>query len=142
MNLAINARDAMPSGGPLTTQSCAATQHEISQATEPVMAAPRARIVVEDTGVGIPAAIIDRSFEPFFTTKKEGRGTGLGLASAYGFACQAGGRPSVESTPPLHHPAVSSFRPSNRLPIGQCLPDVRKRRGNRSSVTASRGMVR
>ena len=98
LNLAINARDAMPSGGRLTIQSRIATPNDMSQVTEPGMVPPWARIVVEDTGVGIPAAIVDRIFEPFFTTKREGRGTGLGLASAYGFARQAGGRLSVEST--------------------------------------------
>ena len=56
------------------------------------------RVAIEDTGSGIPAAILDRVFEPFFTTKAEGCGTGLGLTSAYGFARQAGGKLSVEST--------------------------------------------
>jgi signal transduction histidine kinase len=84
MNLAINARDAMPEGGRLTIRS--------------VAAAGAAQVVVEDTGVGISQANIDKIFEPFFTTKAEGRGTGLGLASAYAFALQASGTLSVEST--------------------------------------------
>jgi PAS domain S-box-containing protein len=97
MNLAINARDAMPSGGQLTIVSKIGKMHDIGQ--PPVAAAPScAQVVVEDTGVGIPAAIVDRIFEPFFTTKDEGRGTGLGLASAYGFARQAGGGLFVDST--------------------------------------------
>ena len=98
MNLAINARDAMPSGGDLTIQSMVATVGGMGEAPELMAATAWARVVVEDTGVGIPAANIHRIFEPFFTTKAEGHGSGLGLASAYGFACQAGGRVSVEST--------------------------------------------
>jgi PAS domain S-box-containing protein len=98
MNLAINARDAMPSGGQLTIQSRLATASETSSLIEPRAKLAWARIIVEDTGVGVPAAILDRIFEPFFTTKKEGRGTGLGLSNAYGFARQAGGRLSVQST--------------------------------------------
>ena len=83
MNLAMNARDAMPSAGRLTIQSA--------------QDAGWARVVVEDTGVGIPAANLDRIFEPFFTTKAEGKGSGLGLANAYAFARQAGGSLGVES---------------------------------------------
>jgi two-component system cell cycle sensor histidine kinase/response regulator CckA len=98
MNLAINARDAMPSGGELTIQSMVSTVNGMGEAPEPMAATAWARVVVEDTGVGIPAANIHRIFEPFFTTKAEGHGNGLGLASAYGFARQAGGRVSVEST--------------------------------------------
>ena len=96
MNLAINARDAMPSGGELTIQSMVA--NGMGEATDLIAATAWARVVVEDTGIGIPAANIHRIFEPFFTTKAEGHGSGLGLASAYGFARQAGGRVSVEST--------------------------------------------
>ncbi len=96
MNLAINARDAMPSGGQLTIVSKIGKMHDIGQPSAEA-ATSCARVVVEDTGVGIPAAIVDRIFEPFFTTKEEGRGTGLGLASAYGFARQAGGGLFVES---------------------------------------------
>ncbi len=87
LNLAINARDAMPGGGRLT----------IRVGVKPG-AAHTARIQVEDTGQGIAANILPRIFEPFFTTKPEGRGTGLGLSTAYGFARQAGGMLSVEST--------------------------------------------
>jgi PAS domain S-box-containing protein len=97
MNLAINARDAMPSGGQLTIQSRIGPASAQSEATE-VATRAWARVVVEDTGNGIAAANLDRIFEPFFTTKAEGHGTGLGLASAYGFARQAGGSLSVEST--------------------------------------------
>ncbi len=92
LNLVINARDAMPRGGKVTIRTGLA-------ATEaPVPGGSLVRVAIEDTGPGIPAAILDRIFEPFFTTKPEGQGTGLGLASAYGFARQAGGKLSVEST--------------------------------------------
>jgi PAS domain S-box-containing protein len=93
VNLAANARDAMPAGGRLTIRTALVPPGR--QAGSPL----RVRVVVEDTGTGIPPEVIDRIFEPFFTTKDEGQGTGLGLASAYGFARQAGGAISVESTP-------------------------------------------
>jgi PAS domain S-box-containing protein len=97
MNLAINARDAMPSGGQLTIVSRIGKMHDIGDHSA-AASTSCAQVVVEDTGVGIPAAIVDRIFEPFFTTKEEGQGTGLGLASAYGFARQAGGGLFVDST--------------------------------------------
>jgi PAS domain S-box-containing protein len=96
LNLAINARDAMPKGGDLTIESRMATAEECQAA--PACEPPCLRIIVTDMGTGIPPAILHRIFDPFFTTKEDGRGTGLGLASAYGFARQAGGRLSVEST--------------------------------------------
>jgi PAS domain S-box-containing protein len=97
MNLAVNARDSMPSGGHLTIRAWVATGYDVRHSDVSPVSPPYVRVAVEDTGAGIPAAIIDRIFEPFFTTKADGRGTGLGLASAYGFARQSGGRLSVES---------------------------------------------
>jgi signal transduction histidine kinase len=94
LNLVINARDAMPSGGKLTIRTSLATAAD-DEAPRPTSLV---RVAIEDTGAGIPAAILDRIFEPFFTTKPDGQGTGLGLSSAYGFARQAGGKLSVEST--------------------------------------------
>jgi PAS domain S-box-containing protein len=98
VNLAANARDAMPEGGRLTIRVT-----RISGRSRPALpasgSAPLVRVAVEDTGTGIAADAIDHIFEPFFTTKAEGRGSGLGLASAYGFANQAGGALAVESTP-------------------------------------------
>jgi signal transduction histidine kinase len=95
LNMVINARDAMPGGGRLTIRTGLATTAD-GEASAP--GGSFVRVAIEDTGSGIPAAILERVFEPFFTTKPEGRGTGLGLASAYGFARQSGGKLSVEST--------------------------------------------
>ena len=100
MNLAINARDAMPDGGvlTLTTDNIAlgAAEHaRVPGAPEGDLVA----IVVADTGVGMAPDVLEHIFEPFFTTKPPGEGTGLGLATSHGIVTQAGGRIGVESTP-------------------------------------------
>jgi PAS domain S-box-containing protein len=82
MNLAVNARDAMPSGGNLSIAVGRETRDVRSQQASPAPSGDFACISVRDTGSGIPAPILPRIFEPFFTTKEEGRGTGLGLATA------------------------------------------------------------
>lgn len=89
LNLAVNARDAMPSGGNLTVHA-SRCMHEGRPAT---------CIEVRDTGTGIPPDVLPRVLEPFFTTKQPGQGTGLGLSQAYGFARQAGGGLEIASTP-------------------------------------------
>jgi PAS domain S-box-containing protein len=94
MNLAINARDAMPAGGTLTIS---AGKRKIRRGEQ----LPRGRyvsIIVSDTGTGMEQATQERLFEPFFTTKPKGQGTGLGLASAHGFVSQSGGEIRVSST--------------------------------------------
>ena len=89
MNLAVNARDAMPEGGSLTISA-----HNL----HPQQGGPdRVCIAVTDTGVGMSEAVASRIFEPFFTTKEVGRGTGLGLAQVYGFIQSSGGEITVES---------------------------------------------
>jgi PAS domain S-box-containing protein len=95
MNLAVNARDAMPGGGRLTIET-----GEV-EAGEP-QGVPPGRYVevrVRDTGAGIPAELHDRIFEPFFTTKDKARGTGLGLSVVYGIVKQTGGTITVQSQP-------------------------------------------
>ena len=87
MNLAINARDAMPHGGMLTIAASPAMVH----------GAASAEITVSDNGTGIPEHLRERIFEPFFTTKEPGKGTGLGLSTVYGIVTQSGGRIDVES---------------------------------------------
>jgi signal transduction histidine kinase/ActR/RegA family two-component response regulator len=99
LNLAINARDAMPAGGKLVIETgnltVAATAPEANP-IGPVTAGDFVRISVSDTGIGMSPEILQRAFEPFFTTK-EGRGTGLGLSTIYGFASQSGGHVTMES---------------------------------------------
>ncbi|MEK7468539.1 MAG: response regulator [Planctomycetota bacterium] len=100
VNLAVNARDAMPNGGRLTlrTSKVAAVEVAATPGSAPPPAA-FARLSVSDSGVGMPPEIIAHLFEPFFTTKERGRGTGLGLATVYGIVRQSGGRVLVNSTP-------------------------------------------
>jgi PAS domain S-box-containing protein len=95
LNLAVNARDAMPSGGALflSARNVTLKPGEI----DADLAGEFVALTVRDTGVGIPPDILPRVFEPFFTTKDVNRGTGLGLSQVYGFVEQSGGRATVSS---------------------------------------------
>src|SRR5258706_12270283 len=98
VNLAINARDAMPDGGTLTFATCNITLYGRDAATSGVERSDDYVVVeVSDTGTGIPDAIRDKIFDPFFSTKETGRGTGLGLSMVFGFAKQSGGNIEVHS---------------------------------------------
>jgi signal transduction histidine kinase/ActR/RegA family two-component response regulator len=96
LNLAINARDAMPKGGRLTieTANVSAVPPQLASELGP---GEYVSIAVADTGAGMPPEVLARAFEPFFTTKAQGKGTGLGLAQLYGFARQSGGAARIES---------------------------------------------
>ncbi|MGR4870459.1 PAS domain S-box protein [Variovorax sp. LARHSF232] len=102
LNVAINARDAMPQGGTLAI-TCRAVDTLPAVPAPEGPAAPAAggyvAIAISDTGVGMPETVRERAFEPFFTTKEAGRGTGLGLSTVYGFATQSGGTVALDSSP-------------------------------------------
>ncbi|HKJ67032.1 MAG TPA: PAS domain S-box protein, partial [bacterium] len=133
MNLAVNARDAMPSGGQLVIQS---NQREISHSSGEGLSLldPGAyvQIDVSDTGTGIPEDIQSHIFEPFFTTKEKRNGTGLGLSTVYGIAKQSGGHVEVDSTPgegttfSLYFPMVGEAKDLG----SEDLPDINADAGN------------
>ncbi len=98
LNLALNARDAMPNGGKLILETCMAFLDENYAATHSDVRPGRyVLIAVSDTGTGIPAAILDKVFNPFFTSKGPGKGTGLGLSMVYGFVKQSAGHIMIYS---------------------------------------------
>ncbi|NCT85071.1 MAG: PAS domain S-box protein [Comamonadaceae bacterium] len=129
LNIAINARDAMPDGGLLRFSAGPAgvlpaqVRREID---DPSAQDERfLRIAITDTGTGMPEAVRERAFEPFFTTKQAGRGTGLGLSTVYGFARQSRGAVAIESAPgagttiSLYLPRPWDSQPARDEPLGE-----------------------
>ncbi|MFC5087667.1 PAS domain-containing protein [Microvirga arabica] len=125
LNLAINARDAMPDGGRLTIETANALVDGASAASLGITPGQYVAVSVADTGTGMPPDVIAHVFEPFFTTKPEGQGTGLGLPMVYGFARQSEGHLKIESEIgrgttiriylPRHHGAAAEEVPDTTL---------------------------
>jgi len=128
INLAVNARDAMPEGGTLTIET-ANIRLDADYARRNPGAVPGDYVLLEvtDTGSGMEAEVIERAFEPFFTTKEVGRGSGLGLSMIYGFAKQSGGNVKIFSAP------------GHGTSIWLCLP---KAAPPELPVAAARGLLR
>jgi PAS domain S-box-containing protein len=115
VNLAVNARDAMPSGGSLliSTDNVDLTEHDAVRHPDG-RPGPYVRLRVTDTGAGMSRDTVEHAFEPFFTTKPKGKGTGLGLATIYGIVRQAGGHVEIESEPGVGT-TVTALLPATHL---------------------------
>jgi DNA-binding response OmpR family regulator/nitrogen-specific signal transduction histidine kinase len=130
LNLAVNARDAMPDGGKLTIETGNTLLDESYAATDTeVSPGQYAFVSITDSGVGMPKEIIDHAFEPFYTTKEEGKGTGLGLSMVYGFVKQSGGHVTIYSelnegtTVRLYFPRYRGARPEPEPPADSRAPE-------------------
>src|SRR5665213_2102169 len=131
VNLAVNARDAMPDGGLLTVDTENSEIDEGYTEPHPGLALGRyVRLRVSDTGSGMEQAVLDRVFEPFFTTKPRGEGTGLGLPTVFGIVAQAGGEIQLFSEPGIGTTCRVLLPTTDRTPtIGRSLTEPRDLHG-------------
>ena len=136
VNLAVNARDAMPEGGRLTIETSNACLDEdyVAGVPEPLPAGHYVLIAVSDTGCGMDQIALQKAFEPFFTTKDVGKGTGLGLSQVYGFARQSGGHVRIYSEPG-HGTTVKLYLP--RCLDTRCVDTVAPQPENQASPRGS-----
>jgi PAS domain S-box-containing protein len=126
VNLAVNARHAMPAGGRLTIETANVTVDN-DYAARRFGAAPGnyVRLRVSDTGTGMSTEVLERAFEPFFTTKPKGEGSGLGLATVYGIVAQAGGHVWIDSEPGLGTTVSSLIPVTDETPAVEAQRPVR-----------------
>ncbi|GEM_PF-1075898 len=130
LNLAVNARDAMPDGGQLTVSVGSLTMATPLDGFPDQLPAGRwVLMTVEDTGSGMDAETLSHAFEPFFTTKERGKGTGLGLATVYGIVRQSGGRVQITSVPGRGTSFQIYFPRSNEKTTSGVRPNVHARHG-------------
>ena len=133
INLAVNARDAMPNGGRLTVRTSLETVTGAPEDTD-LPDGVWVRLDVRDTGVGMDEATQARIFEPFFTTKEFGRGTGLGLATVYGIVKQLDGVVRVVSSPDAGASFSIYLRPTSMLPTDTYAPPAVEARGGSETI--------
>jgi PAS domain S-box-containing protein len=124
VNLAVNARDAMPEGGVLKIDTANIEIDDGYADGRPELSpGPYVRLRVSDNGSGMPREVAERAFDPFFTTKAPGRGTGLGLATVYGIVQQAGGRASIYSEADVGTTFTALLPATDQTPI-QAAPEI------------------
>ncbi len=136
LNLAINARDAMPEGGVVTVEIANAMLDRRYAALHPeVVPGPYVLVAVNDTGTGMPPEVAAQAFDPFFTTKRDGKGTGLGLSMVYGFVRQSSGHIRIDSAIG-QGTSVKLYLPRTLDPVHETIDD-----GPRSQAGSERILV-
>ena len=139
LNLSLNARDAMPRGGQIVIEARNALLDSDYARTNPEVAPGEYVLIsVSDSGLGMPAHVLDRVFEPFFTTKEVGKGSGLGLSMVYGFAKQSGGHVKIYSEAGIGT-VVRLYLP--RAQVQLSLPNIEPEAGSQSARPGETVMV-